>query len=97
MKPDANQLYKIYRAWKAAVDEISDVEGLVPTFVMNVLPASALSVAKNNGIGNTWGLDDDQSYIRMFLFLPPYFPAPKFSVYKHKLTMQSMAIIYWLG
>jgi hypothetical protein len=46
------------------VDEISDVEGLVPTFVMNVLPKSALSVAKNNGIGNTWGLDDDQSYIR---------------------------------
>jgi hypothetical protein len=45
------------------VDEISDVEGLVPTFVMNILPASALSVAKNNGIGNTWGLDDDQSYI----------------------------------
>ncbi len=46
------------------MDEISDVEGLVPTFVMNVLPKSALSVAKNNGIGNTWGLDDDQSYIR---------------------------------
>ena len=45
------------------MDEISDVEGLYPTFVMNVLPASALSVAKNNDIGNTWGLDDDQSYI----------------------------------
>ena len=49
------------------MDEISDVEGLVPTFVMNVLPASALSIAKNNGIGNTWGLDDDQSYICTWL------------------------------
>ena len=63
MKPDADQLYRIYQAWKTAVDEISDVEGLYPTFVMNVLPKSALSIAKNNGIGNTWGLDDDQSYI----------------------------------
>ena len=52
------------------MDEISDVEGLYPTFVMNVLPASALSVAKNNGIGNTWGLDDDQSYIRTYFHQP---------------------------
>ena len=64
MKPDAEQLYSIYKSWKTAVDEISDVEGLYPTFVMNVLPASALSIAKHNGIGNTWGLDDDSSYIR---------------------------------
>ncbi|PMD31866.1 FAD-binding domain-containing protein [Hyaloscypha variabilis F] len=63
IKPDTAQLLKIYESWKTAVDEISDVEGLVPTFVMNILPKSALSVAKNNGIGNTWGLDDDQSYI----------------------------------
>ncbi len=46
------------------MDEISDVKGLYPTFVMNILPKSALSVAKNNGIGNTWGLNDTQSYIR---------------------------------
>ncbi|RDW88449.1 hypothetical protein BP6252_00481 [Coleophoma cylindrospora] len=63
MKPDANQLVKIYEAWKIAVDEVSDVKGLYPTFVMNLLPKSALSVAKNNGVGNTWGFDDNQSYI----------------------------------
>ena len=75
IKPDADQLYSIYQAWKAAVDEISDVEGLYPTFVMNILPASALSVAKNNGIGNTWGLDDDQSYICTLLHsLFKYYP-----------------------
>ena len=64
MKPDTEQLYRIYSAWKTAVDEISDVEGLFPTFVMNVLPKSAMSVAKNSGVGNTWGLDDTQSYVR---------------------------------
>ncbi|KAH8669057.1 hypothetical protein BX600DRAFT_435563 [Xylariales sp. PMI_506] len=63
MKPDATQLYSMFLSWKAAVDTISDVEGLYPTFVVNFLPASALSVAKNNGIGNVWGFDDDQSYI----------------------------------
>lgn len=49
------------------MDEISDVEGLYPTFVMNIMPKSAMSVAKNNGIGNVWGLDDDQSYISTFV------------------------------
>jgi hypothetical protein len=73
MKPNSDQLYKIYQAWKTAVDEINDVEGLVPTFVMNVLPASALSVAKNNGVGNTWGLNDDQSYICKLLELDSSF------------------------
>lgn len=71
MKPDIAQLQKIYTAWVAAVQEISDVEGLYPTFVINVLPSSAMSVAANNGVGNTWGLDDDQSLIRKSTSLSP--------------------------
>ncbi|TVY73440.1 putative FAD-linked oxidoreductase, partial [Lachnellula suecica] len=63
IKPDAAQLTKIYNAWKLAVEDVIDVEGLLPTFVMNTLAASANTVAKNNGIGNTWGLDDDQGWI----------------------------------
>ncbi|KAI0466806.1 FAD binding domain protein [Xylaria cf. heliscus] len=63
MKPDANQLYIIYKAWKDAVEEVSDVEGLYPTFVMNPMYASAATVANTNGVGNVWGLSDDQSYI----------------------------------
>jgi hypothetical protein len=34
------------------------VEGLLPTFVLNLVAKSAATVAKNNGIGNTFGLDD---------------------------------------
>ncbi|KAH7127623.1 hypothetical protein EDB81DRAFT_846450 [Dactylonectria macrodidyma] len=63
IKPDGDQLYRIYQAWKTAVEDVSDVKGLYPTFVMNILPASAASVAKNNGVGNTWGHDDDQGVI----------------------------------
>ncbi|KAK7715225.1 hypothetical protein SLS64_003923 [Diaporthe eres] len=63
MRPDAKRLYEIYLAWRESVAEISDVEGLYPTFVMNIMPKSSLSVAKNNGVGNVWGMDDDQSYI----------------------------------
>lgn len=73
MKPDGPQLYRIYQAWKKAVEDISDVEGLYPTFVMNVLPASAASVAKNNGVGNTWGLLDDEPYIREYTPRPHHF------------------------
>lgn len=64
MKPDAEQMYRIYQSWKTAVDDIADVQGLNPTLALNILPKSALTPAKHNGIGNTWGLDDDQSYIR---------------------------------
>ncbi|KAJ8122831.1 hypothetical protein ONZ43_g1072 [Nemania bipapillata] len=63
MKPDGAQLYRIYQGWRAAVQDVIDVEGLYPTFVMNILPKSAASVAKTNGVGNTWGLDDDESWI----------------------------------
>ncbi|KAI1149922.1 FAD-binding domain-containing protein [Nemania diffusa] len=63
MKPDAAQLYRIYQGWRAAVEDVIDVEGLYPTFVMNIIPKSSASVAKNNGVGNTWGMDDNESLI----------------------------------
>ena len=63
IKPDTDQLVKIYKAWKDAVDTVSDVKGLYPTFVLNIISKSTMTVAKENGIGNTWGLDDDQDLI----------------------------------
>lgn len=63
MKPDSNQIYQLYQIWKDAVDRIDDVEGLYPTFVLNLMPKSANTIAKINEIGNVWGLEDDQSWI----------------------------------
>lgn len=48
--------------------DLNNVKGLYSTWVMNILPKSALSVAKNNGVGNVWGLDDDETYIRKSAF-----------------------------
>ena len=59
MKPDSEVIHSIYKAWKAAVDQISDVEGLYPTFVLNEITPSSLRVAKENGIGNVWGLEPE--------------------------------------
>lgn len=59
MKPDAETITSIYQAWKAAVDEISDVQGLYPTFVLNEITASSLRVAATNGVGNVWGLEPE--------------------------------------
>lgn len=68
MKPDAKVLYLIYEAWKAAVDGISDVRGLYPTFVINVISPTSTRVAKTNGVGNVWGLEEEplisESYSR---------------------------------
>ncbi|KAI8299942.1 hypothetical protein K4K61_010244 [Colletotrichum sp. SAR11_59] len=44
-------------------NDVADVEGLRPTYILNLLPASALTPSKTNGIGNTFGLEDDQPYI----------------------------------
>ncbi|KXH56404.1 FAD binding domain-containing protein [Colletotrichum nymphaeae SA-01] len=63
MRPDAKRLYEIYLAWKESVSKLSDVKGLYPKFVMNIMPKSAQSVAKHNGIGNLWGLDDKESFV----------------------------------
>ena len=52
IKPDSDQIYYLYTQWKAAVDQIADVEGLYPTFVLNIAPKSAATVAKTNGVGN---------------------------------------------
>ncbi|KAB8305188.1 hypothetical protein EYC80_004478 [Monilinia laxa] len=63
MKPDGPVLYEMFKIWKAAVDEVKDVVGLYPTFVANMDPKSANTIAKTNGIGNIWGRDDTESSI----------------------------------
>ncbi|KAJ5787189.1 hypothetical protein N7457_002179 [Penicillium paradoxum] len=59
MIPDADVFTTMIETWKNAVKNIADVQGLYPTFVANISPASAARVAKTNGIGNVWGLEDE--------------------------------------
>ncbi|KAI9648725.1 hypothetical protein NHQ30_003365 [Ciborinia camelliae] len=63
MKPDGAVLYQMWQMWKAAIDDVKDVFGLYPTFVTNIDPKSANTIAKTNGIGNVWGRDDTESSI----------------------------------
>lgn len=63
IKPNATRLTEMYHTWRNALDEISDVQGLFPTFVLNSAPKGAATVAKMNGIGNVWGLDDTENHI----------------------------------
>ncbi|KAL2828012.1 hypothetical protein BDW59DRAFT_178958 [Aspergillus cavernicola] len=66
IKADAEALISIYEAWREAVEQISDVEGLSPTFVPNVISPAAARVAKSNGIGNVWGLEEEPLIIWQF-------------------------------
>ncbi|KAJ5176778.1 uncharacterized protein N7482_002655 [Penicillium canariense] len=66
MKPDHDALVSIYKAWKEAVDQIADVEGLYPTFVTNVASAGAARVALTNGVGNVWGLEAEPYILWQF-------------------------------
>jgi hypothetical protein len=60
MLPDANALTQTVQKWKASVDQIRDIEGLNPTFVLNVMPANAHRPARANGVGNVWGLENER-------------------------------------
>lgn len=71
MKADPEALYSIYNAWKHAVDDIADVEGLYPTFVTNVHAPGSARVALNNGIGNVWGLEAEPLIRKPLLCTPP--------------------------
>ncbi|KAJ5099569.1 hypothetical protein N7532_006570 [Penicillium argentinense] len=66
MKPDADVLHSIYKTWKDAVDQIADIEGLYPTFVINIASASAARVARTNGVGNVWGLEEESHILWQF-------------------------------
>lgn len=50
------------------MDEISDVEGLYPTFVLNEMTPTSLRVASTNGVGNVWGLDPEPLMSEYLLF-----------------------------
>ncbi|KAG7136899.1 Bifunctional solanapyrone synthase like protein [Verticillium longisporum] len=63
IKPDADQLFWVYQQWRNAVEDIADVKGILPTLVLNSAPKSAAAVGKNNGVGNAFGLDTEESYI----------------------------------
>ena len=63
IKPDSKRITEIYKAWTKALEDVADVPGLGPPLVLNLVPRSAATVSKKNGIGNTFGLDDDQAYI----------------------------------
>ncbi|KAL5334997.1 hypothetical protein BJX70DRAFT_410961 [Aspergillus crustosus] len=66
IKADAEALIELYKAWRDSVEEISDVEGLGPTFVPNVISPAAARVARANGIGNVWGLEEEPLIIWQF-------------------------------
>ncbi|KAJ5162801.1 uncharacterized protein N7500_004631 [Penicillium coprophilum] len=69
MKPWAEALdspKQMMRAWKTAVDNIADVQGLYPTFVTNVISPNSIRVAKTNGVGNVWGLEEEPLIIWQF-------------------------------
>jgi FAD/FMN-containing dehydrogenase len=78
IKADAAVLTSLYEAWKDAVAEIADVEGLAPTFVANVISPNAVRVGNTNGIGNIWGLEEEPMISTqahpITHQLPPYLP-----------------------
>jgi hypothetical protein len=63
---DYDAVLNMYRMWKEGTDAMAGVEGIFPTLVLQATSKSATTVAKTNGIGNTWGVDNSKAYISAF-------------------------------
>jgi len=60
---DAVNLLEMYQIFRTAISEIAGVLGLVTVFVTQPMQKSGMAVAKQNGIGNTWGLEANKGEI----------------------------------
>jgi hypothetical protein len=58
-------LQEMWKTFKAASDEMGHIEELYSTLALQPIAMSASSVAKTNGIGNTWDIDNSKPYICM--------------------------------
>ncbi|SPJ83619.1 related to FAD-binding oxidoreductase [Fusarium torulosum] len=75
IKPDAERITEIYKAWIEAIADIVDVPGIFPTFILNLVPRTAATVGKKNGIGwqltTSWARPEDDvkvtTWARRFL------------------------------
>lgn len=63
MRPDAAQMAAMYSLYKAAVQEIADVQGLDCVLVFQPVGTGFASVGKTNGIGNVLGMDNKEPYV----------------------------------
>ncbi|KAI9369550.1 hypothetical protein BJX61DRAFT_549511 [Aspergillus egyptiacus] len=66
IKADTEALVAIYEAWRESLDAIADVQGLMPIFVPNIVSPSAVRVARSNGVGNVWGLEEEALILWQF-------------------------------
>jgi hypothetical protein len=60
---DNATLQAMYTAYKAGTAPMANIAGFSANLVFQPIPKSAATVAKTNGIGNTWGLDNTKAYV----------------------------------
>jgi len=60
---DEASLQAMYTAFKAGSAPMANIAGLSVNLVFQPIPKSATTVAKTNGVGNTWGIDNTKAYV----------------------------------
>jgi hypothetical protein len=63
MLVDEAAVQECWKVWKAASDKMTHIKDFYSGFVLQSISKSAARVAKRNGVGNIWGLDDSRPYI----------------------------------
>jgi len=62
-------LQGMFTTYKADILLMANIAGFSANLVFQPIPKSATTVAKTNGIGNTWGVDNTKAYICKYLLL----------------------------
>lgn len=60
---DEASVRRMWKTFKAASDKMAHIADLYSSFTFQPISKSAARVAKMNGIGNTWDIDDSQPYL----------------------------------
>jgi hypothetical protein len=66
---DNTTLQEMFTLYKADTLQMANITGFSANLVFQPIPKSATTVAKTNGMGNTWGVDNTKAYICKYLLL----------------------------
>ena len=60
MLVDEASIRRMWKTFKAAADKMSHIADFYTVLTFQPISKSAAKVAKTNGVGNTWGIDDSE-------------------------------------
>lgn len=63
MLVDEAAIRRMWDTFKEATEKMKHIQGFYTAFTFQPISQSAARIAKTNGVGNTWDIDDSKPYL----------------------------------